>query len=488
MTTALSPEEEWTDASSQSAFRLEHHGIDLIPASDRWARPRDLFGMWAGASVNFEYLVYGAVLMTFGVSFTQAVWLILLGNISYVVVGMCSLQGPKAGTTTFAINRASYGPNGSRLTALLNWATCVGFETEGLILVVLAAVALAAKAGYTAGTPLKVLFVVLAAGLQAVLPFLGHATVVKSLRALALPFVVLYAVMAGLSLHHVHSVHTSANWQGVSVALAFVIVLTGLGWNECGNDYSRYLPANSSPRSVVGWVFLGTAVPEALLMLLGAAVATYLPTVGDNPISQFPRSFPGWFLVPFLVVAIVQLFAINSLDLYSSGVTLQALGLRIKRWYAVLIDTVISCGLTAYAVFSSSFSHLLTDFADLVIVWLGPWTAVFLVDWAMRRGNYDPLHLTRTDRTSRYWYRGGVHWPAIVAQVLGSLAAVLSLNSSFSYAGWLSRLTSHGSCPIGPEHCGADFSVFSGLIVGGLVYLVLARRSVLRSATPPVVA
>lgn len=468
---------------AEAAFRLERHGIDLISEPERWARPKDLFGMWAGASVNFEYLVYGAVLMAFGVSFTQAVWLILIGNISYLIVGVGSLQGPQAGTTAFIINRASYGPNGSRLVAFLNWATCVGFETEGLILVVLCGIALAAKAGVTAGTPLKLGLVMAAASLQGVLPFLGHATVMKTLRTLAVPFVVLYSVMAALSLHHVRLVGHSADWQGLSVALAFVIVLSGLGWTQCGNDYSRYLPPDASKRGIVGWVFLGSAVPQVLLMLLGAAIATYLPTVGDNPISEFPRSFPSWFLVPFLALAVIQIFAINSLDLYSSGVTLQALGLRVPRWYAVLIDTLIGGGLTAYAVFSSSFSRLLTDFADVVIVWLGPWTAIFLTDWLMRRRSYSAADLVRTDSSSRYWRSGGIHWAAIAAQVLGSAAALVTLNSSFSYAGWISRLTSPGHCSIGPQHCGADFSVFAGLLVGGVAYGLLARRRLAAEAT-----
>ena len=65
-------------------------------------------------------------------------------------------------------------------------------------------------------------------------------------------------------------------------------------------------------------------------------------------------------MVVFLALAIVQLFAVNSLDLYSSGVTLQALGLRVRRYQAVLVDTVICCGITFYAVFDSSFATLLT--------------------------------------------------------------------------------------------------------------------------------
>ena len=30
------------------AFHVEQHGIDFIPESERWATPRDIFGMWAG--------------------------------------------------------------------------------------------------------------------------------------------------------------------------------------------------------------------------------------------------------------------------------------------------------------------------------------------------------------------------------------------------------------------------------------------------------
>ena len=90
-------------------------------------------------------------------------------------------------------------------------------------------------------------------------------------------------------------------------------------------------------------------------------------------------------MVVFLLFAMVQLFAINSLDLYSSGVTLQALGVQVKRYQAVLIDSVIACVVTIYAVFNSSFSTYLKDFVDLVIVWIAPWVAIYLVDWAMRR-------------------------------------------------------------------------------------------------------
>jgi purine-cytosine permease-like protein len=76
-------------------FHIEQHGIDFIPENERWAKPRDLFGMWAGASFNVEYFVYGVILITFlGVDFAQAVFVTILGNLSFLLLGVASLQGP----------------------------------------------------------------------------------------------------------------------------------------------------------------------------------------------------------------------------------------------------------------------------------------------------------------------------------------------------------------------------------------------------------
>ncbi len=453
-------------------FHIEQRGIDYVPESERWAKPRNLFGMWAGALTNFEIFVYGAVLMAFfGVSLAQAVAIILVGNLSYLLLGVTSLQGPDAGTTTFIVNRASFGHHGNRLLALFNWLTQVGFETEGIALVVLAGIALTAKAGFSAGTPWKIVLIVIAAGIQLLLPLFGHGTILKTLKWLALPFVALFVILACLTLGKVdvHSVHHGAGWAQWMAGLAFIIVTSGLGWTENGNDYSRYIPRQASKKSIVGWVFAGTFIPSVAIMVLGAAVGTYVPSEGGNPITTLPHVFSGWFLVPFLVVAIVQLFAINSLDLYSSGVTLQAIGLRLKRWQAVLVDTVVAGGLTAYAIFSSSFNTLLTDFVDCVIVWIAPWTAIFLVDWALRRYRYVPGELQR-EKGGLYWRNGGVHWPAIVAQLIGMFAALMGLSQTFFHG----LLSSHTG--------GADFSVFLGLGVGGLVYGLLAGRGVRREA------
>jgi nucleobase:cation symporter-1, NCS1 family len=186
----------------------------------------------------------------------------------------------------------------------------------------------------------------------------------------------------------------------------------------------------------------------------------------------------------FMGFVVVQLFGINSLDLYSSGVTLQALGLRIRRYEAVVLDSVICLGITFYAVFNSQFSTLLRDFVGLVILWIAPWCGIFLADWLLRHRRYDPPGLQLTGPTSPYWSSAGIHWPAIWAQVLGGLAALQALSTTISMPSWLNLITVHTSI----DGQGADFSVFLGLGVGALAYLLLGRSSVRRQSTEPVLA
>jgi purine-cytosine permease-like protein len=293
----------------------------------------------------------------------------------------------------------------------------------------------------------------------------------KVLRWLALPFVALFVIMAIITAHKVHlsAVHGSG-WGAWFVALALVISAGGLGWTENANDYSRYLPANSSRSSIVWAVALGGGIPSMLLEILGAAVATAVAgsasAYGIISINGLVSVFPGWFVVPYLIVAIIQLFAINSVDLYSSGVTLQSIGLRLKRYHCVMIDSVVSGGLAAVYIFSSRFSQLLADFLLFIIVWVAPWCAIYLVDYLLRRGAYDSSAL-QNEKGGLYFRQGGVNWAGIISLAVGMIASALWLNA---YSPYVSVLSEH----VG----GSDFSVFMGLFFGGATYYLLAHKSI----------
>jgi len=450
-------------------FKLEQRGVDLIPERERALEPRGLFWMWAGAIWNVEFLVYGALVVSFGLSFGQAVLAILVGNLSYAFLGLASLQGPKTGTTAFMVSRAPFGQNGNRLVSLFNWVTQVGFEVEGLVLVVLVAEALLSRGGVTAGTGMKVVLIVVAVAVQFVMPFLGHATITTVLRYLSYVFIVLFAVMAALVAPHVDlaKLHQHGSLALWTTALVLIISAGGLGWTENGNDYSRYLPESTRASHTFWAATLGAAIPSILLELLGAAA--YVVSPKATALTGVPSSFAGWFFWPFLVLALPQLFAINTLDLYSSGVTLQALGVPVRRWGAVIIDTVVAGAATALVIFKGNFYNDLSGFLDYIVVWLAPWFGILMADFWLRRGRYEPAGLLDGSR-GVYWRAGGVNWRAVTALVVGGAAALSWTDAHYYVPSYMGPLSSRTD--------GADLSWLVGIVVGAVLYLALSYRSV----------
>ena len=88
---------------------IERRGIDLVPARERHGSPRDLFFMWLGTNTNVFFIINGAIVISLGLNFLQSLFVILVGNLAFFLLGLTSLQGPRTGTSTFAINRAAFG-------------------------------------------------------------------------------------------------------------------------------------------------------------------------------------------------------------------------------------------------------------------------------------------------------------------------------------------------------------------------------------------
>jgi nucleobase:cation symporter-1, NCS1 family len=451
-------------------FVIEQRGIDYIPSNQRHARPVDLFWMWLGTVSGPFYLIYGSLIIVTGLNFAQAAVLIVLGNIvSFIPLGLASLPGPAAGTGTFAISRAAYGPNANRAVGILNWLTLLGYESTDLAVIVLAVLAMTNKFGLGESTTLKVVVMLLALALQLPLPLYGHATIVKSLRVLSYIFVPGAVILAILIAPKVQfTAGHPAGFVAITMAVALVFSGGGLGWTAQASDFSRYIPATASRWSVFTWTALAGMVPAIGLELIGAAVTTTVPTASDL-ISGLPSALPGWFVIPFLILVILSVYAGNTLDLYSSGLTLQAIGVRIRRWQAVCVDLVVSGIALFVIIFSQRFNTLLTEFLLLQLIWVTPWATIYITDYVLRRGRYDPISLLQSFR-GLYWRNGGVHVPAVAAQIAGSIAAALWINTP-AFVGPLSNRVG-----------GADFNIIASAVVAAVVYVALAYRTVLNEA------
>ena len=144
------------------------------------------------------------------------------------------------------------------------------------------------------------------------------------------------------------------------------------------------------------------------------------------------------------------------------------MGISIRRWQATLIDMVICMVLAAIAIFNSDFNTLYGQFLALLIIFLAPWCGIYLTDAWMRRDTYNAAGLLAR-LGGPYWYRGGVNPAGIIAMIGGMIASALWLNSPL-LQGPLSHLFN-----------GSDMSVFTGFLVGGILYWILARVLVPKS-------
>jgi len=49
-----------------------------------------------------------------------------------------------------------------------------------------------------------------------------------------------------------------------------------------------------------------------------------------------------------------------------------------------VLDSILACGLTIWAMFQSTFSLYMKEFVGVIIVWIAPWLGIYLMDWIIR--------------------------------------------------------------------------------------------------------
>jgi NCS1 family nucleobase:cation symporter-1 len=265
-----------------------------------------------------------------------------------------------------------------------------------------------------------------------------------------------------------------ANWSHPSGELAgssalatmllglMILSALSIGWTNYAADYTRYMPREASPRGIVTWTLVGGIATSVAITLIGILAAT--ATDLSDPIGGFKPLLESWYYVPFLIVVIGGALTNNFLNTYTSGLTLQALGLRVQRWKTVILDGVIATAAAVYAIFFHDFTATFIEFLSLQIIWLAPWCAVYCADMWLTRMRYGE-DLLRS-RGGRYWFTRGVNVYGFISWLLGVAAAFLVTNSTR----WQS--------PISTDLLGgADLSAILGAAVAGSAYLVLGRRT-----------
>lgn len=423
---------------------IETRGIEPVPAAERCGKPIGLFWMWFGANMGVLGITLGAALITFdGLNVPQAVLVATVGAVvSFALVGVISTAGKKGGAPGLTLSRAVFGVRGNWGPTLVSWLSFVGWET---VMCTTAAFALLSILGVLAvpiGPVATVVCVLVTVLLAAGIGLFGHATIMWIQKWLSLVFGALTLVVVGF-------LAISVDWPAVFAVppgaatnvisgIGFIAAGTGIGWLSAGPDYTRYLPRKVPSRSIVAVTVLGASIPLVILISTGALMGVgngELASAGD-PVSAIGSALPDWMLIPYLLTAAFGLIAAADLSMYSSGLNLITGGIKVRRTTAVAVDAVlITAGALYITVITQDFYGPFTTFLTLLAVPLTAWAGVFAVD-LFGRVDYDQEGLVDTRPGSKYWYSGGVHWPAVTAWIIAIILGLLFTRAQAGQAVW----------------------------------------------------
>ena len=466
MDTTVSGASSISGETGNRAFEVETHGIDHIPEVARRSRPFDLFWIWFGANVIFTYVIDGAIIVGFGLSFWPALAVVLIGNAFYLLVGLASIPGARAGTGTLVVSRSAFGVLGNAPAAVLSWLTAVGWEAVNIVIGALSLVAIFAELGAGDGAAWKALALVVIVILTFGVAVLGHATITLLNKffsyALGIGTLLLGIMVLPQADLSARPALAAPTYAGAFLLALVVMAAAPFSWVNTGADYSRYLPRRTAGSKITLWTALGGAVPAVVITVFGVAAAT--ATDMTDPVAGLQAILPTWFFITYLAIIVGGTITNNFLNSYSSGMSLLAAGLKAKRWQAVLIDATIGTALSVYALFVFDFTESFITFLSLMVLWIAPWCGIYLADMLLRRGKYDVAALFNRG-PGAYWYRRGIN-PVAVGWFVGGIALAALFASSALYEGPLTGLVG-----------GGDISIYVGFLVALVGYYFSMRRT-----------
>ena len=474
-------------------MQIEMNGINVISDFERKGHPRDLFWPWFAANVSVLGLSYGAFVLGFGISFWQAVVVSIVGIIvSFLLCGFIAVAGKRGSAPTMVLGRAAFGVNGNKLPSAISWLLTVGWETILVILATLATATVFERLGWGGGNVVKVFALIVVVALTIFGGVMGFDLIMRMQSVITIVTAVLTVGFMILVADHIHwsvvSAVPSGDAQAVIGALVFMMTGFGLGWVNAAADYSRYLPRRSSGRGVIGWTTFGSSLAPIFLVIFGLLLAgsskSLSTAIGNDPIGALAVLLPTWYLVPFIIVAVLGLVGGSVLDIYSSGLSLLTLGVRVPRFVAALIDgTIMTLGAIYVVFIAKNFFGQFEGFLITLGVPIAAWCGIMLADILLRHRDYAERDLFTP--SGRY---GDIRWfPVGVIVVSTFIGWGLVTNAFASWLTWQGYL-------LGPFGLGgktgawafANLGVLVALALGFVATLAFGRATVRAQEAVPV--
>jgi purine-cytosine permease-like protein len=452
--------------------QIEEAGIEFIPEAARDSRPANLAAVFFGGNLAFSVIVFGWLPITFGLGWWSAVTASALGlAIGTLVTVPMALLGPRTGTNNTVSSGAHFGVTGRLVGSALTLAFALAYAA---IAVWTSGDALVAGAGRVLGTPtgggaLAVGYALIAIEIAAVALY-GHGTVV-ALQRIVVP------VVGGLLLLGVFAFAGSFDagygggdyllggfWQ--TWMLAVTVAAAGpLSYAPSLGDYTRRISRERyGDRRIVAAATVGVFGGLLATTLFGAFTAVAIGSLGDSYVADLVGAAPMWYVPAILIVGLAGGVGQGVLNLYASGLDLEALVPRLRRVHTTLIASCAAIVLLYLGTFALDAVDSITAVTLVLNGVAVPWVVINVLGFFVgRRGRYDPHDLQAFNegrRGGRYWFTGGWNLRAMLAWAAGSAFGLCAVSTSL-YTGPLANVAD-----------GIDVSLIGSALVAAAVYLL----------------
>jgi purine-cytosine permease-like protein len=444
-----SPIEPGTSASGTArrgrrGTTIESNGVNPVPDAERRGKPRGLFAVWFAWNISILGISYGIFVFSLGLNVWQT---IVAGTIGYLLscslVGILAVGGPRTGLPSLAQSRFAFGTKGNTIPAFFAYLSNMGWKVTIITLASTTGANLFAKLwpsvfattdGSSATFTIVLWFVVVLA-VTMMVSVIGHELIMKVEVWVSWVAGIMTVAFLGFVVPQIKWSHlgdTPAGGPFVFVGgVIMAMTLVGLGFLNYGGDFARYLPRDTSARSVIGWTVSGLSVPVIILLVVGALLVGGDPKLGgataSDPIGALTALLPMWFFVPFSIVIVVSLVSAALTGIYSSGLALMAVGVPLSRSVTTAINAIIIAAGAFYLLFiSTSFLATFQSFLSLISVLMGTKGGIQLVDFIrQRRAGWT----TDLAKPRGYGGRDG-RWTAVLSLIVGTVVGLGLVTSS----------------------------------------------------------
>jgi NCS1 nucleoside transporter family len=396
--------------------RVEGYGVEPVPAALRTGTWRDLFAINFAFFLNpLMYLIGALAVSAGGLPLWWAVICLVSAQvISFLLLTVAARPGVQYGIPGQVATRSVLGYWGARIVSSIYRAIAAIYWFASQALAGSLGIQALAKGLFGWELRLVPIALVLAAiqGVLAVLGFDVMRWVVKVILPLAVMFVVVILALyftTGDEAYQPSRVFDSPDqkltWIGFATWMT-VMVGSSLTTVTAMADFCRY--TRSSRDMKIGFWASGLIAGFLTTFIGGYAAAA---SGESNPfVAALDLTGSKVLLALLLVAVIVQMTAVNIINLYSAGLALVNTVPRVGRMWTTVFAACVGFGLSALPEFVTQAEKWITHLGNVA----SPLTGVMVVDYLVfQRARLDVDDLYEPE--GRYRYLGGYNAAAFAA-------------------------------------------------------------------------